>query len=169
MSSWQNKVLTTDDVCPSNLKYWGYWEEIKSQYPDTKLLAFVIANNGCEEDISKSQDFMDWFVKNKDWVTVGVHGYDHERPQEGWREDQERYIEAALRILKPFLPTQFLYRPPGFRTLVKTEPILRKLGFAGIAYQTRIKFFDKDIISGIFNTHCCDKYENPVTRWKDWR
>ncbi|RPI56419.1 MAG: hypothetical protein EHM49_00055 [Deltaproteobacteria bacterium] len=168
MRPWQNKVLTTDDVCPSNLKYWNYWLEIKEQYPETKLIAFVIANYRGIENISRSSEFFDWWVANKDWVTVGVHGYDHLRPQEGFREDQEAYIQAATNILKPFLPENFLYRPPGFRVLAKTEGILRKLGFAGIAHQTTIKWFDGHL-EVPYNTHCGAEYFNPVAQWKSWR
>lgn len=168
MKPWQNKVLTTDDVCLSNLKYWKYWLEVKKQYPDTELLAFVIANNKFEEDVSKSREFKDWCVANRDWVTIGVHGYDHVLLQEGFREDQEIYITKALDILRPFLPENYLYRPPGFRFMSKTEGILKRLGFAGIAHQMRIKHFDGHF-EVPFNTHCCGRYLNPVTLWREWR
>lgn len=169
MKPWQNKVLTTDDVCMSNIiRYWKYWFEIKEQYPDTKLLAFVIANNQGEEDISKSLEFRSWYIANKDWVTIGVHGYDHMMPQEGFREDQEVYIAKALDTLRTFLPENYLYRPPGFRFMAKTEGILKRLGFAGIAHQTRIKWFDGHF-EVPFNTHCRDQYLNPVTQWRNWR
>jgi hypothetical protein len=53
---------------------------------------------------------MNWYEHHKDWVEIGVHGYDHyqDRLQEGWREDQKDYIEKALMVLKPFLPEKFL-------------------------------------------------------------
>jgi predicted deacetylase len=168
MRPWLNKVLTTDDVCPSNLKYWNYWLEIKEQYSDIKLLAFVIANNQCEEDISKSLEFRSWYMANKDWVTIGVHGYDHMMPQEGFREDQEVYITKALDILHPLLPGNYIYRPPGFRFMAKTEGILKRLGFAGVAHQTRIKWFDGHFETP-YNTHCCNQYVNPITQWGAWR
>lgn len=172
MNSWPlaSRVLTTDDVCPSNLKYWKYWLEIRRAHPDIKVVAFVIANYRGEEDVSKSQEFKDWFEANKDWVTIGVHGYDHGEPPEGFRGKlhQRVSIELALAILKPYLPEKFLYRPPGFRTMPWTEPILRELGFAGIAHQTRIKWFDGRFEIP-YNTHCCDRYTNPVTQWRKWR
>jgi len=163
-----NSVITTDDVCPSNLRYWEHWLDIKSAYPDIKVTAFVIANHRFVEHVSRSTLFTDWYEENKDWVTVGVHGYDHMLPQEGWREDQEAWIEAALNILNPFLPDRYLYRPPGFRFLAKTESILRRFGFAGIAHQEVIKYFDGGF-EVPYNTHCCDRYERPVTEWRSWR
>ena len=162
-----NKVLTTDDLCLSNLKYWKYWLEIKKEYPDVKVIVFVVANYRHKEDVSKSQKFKDWFETNKSWVSIGVHGYDHLLPQEGWREDQEVWIQNALEILRPFLPKQFLYRPPGFRFLPKTELILKKLGFTGIAHQNQIKYFDGHFEIP-FNTHCCDKFFRPVVQWRNW-
>jgi len=170
MMQWPltNKVLTTDDVCLSNLKFWKYWLEIKEQYPNIKVIAFVIANYRYEENVSQNQEFRDWFEANKSWVTVGVHGYDHLLPQEGWREDQIVWIQKALEILRSFLPERFLYRPPGFRFLPETEQILKKLGFAGIAHQTRIKWFDGHFEIP-FNSHCCSGYHNPVTQWRAWR
>jgi predicted deacetylase len=162
-----NKVLTTDDVCLSNLKFWKYWLEVKEHYPDIKVIAFVIANYKHEENVYQSQEFREWFDANKSWVTVGVHGYDHELPQEGFRDDQKAYIAKALDLLRPFLPEQFLYRPPGFRFMAKTEGILKQLGFAGIAHRDRIKYFDKRYELP-YNTHCCDSYMNPVTQWRNW-
>ena len=164
-----NLIYTTDDVCPSNLKYWKHWLEIKKKYPEMKILAFVIANNKNEEDVSKSDEFKKWFEENKSWVEIGVHGYDHMRPQEGWREDQEDYIKKSLDILQPYLSEKIIYRAPGFRTLAKTEGILKKLGFTGIAHQTKIKYFTEPITFGTpFNTHCCDDFVNPITKWQNF-
>lgn len=163
-----NVIYITDDVCPSSLKYWKYWLEVKEKYLEIKVIAFVIANNKNKEDISKSQEFKKWFGENKDWVEIGVHGYDHLRPQECWRENQEIYIKKALEILRPYLPKKFLYRPPGFRVLPKTESIVKKLGFAGMAYQERIKYFDGRMIEPIYNTHCGNEGVNQITKiWRD--
>lgn len=169
MNSWppRNRVLTTDDLCPSNLQFWKYWLEIKREFPGVQVIVFVIANYRFQEDVSKSQEFRDWFERNRDWISIGIHGYDHCLPQEGWREDQEIWIARALDILWPFLPSRYLYRPPGFRFLPKTEKILRELGFAGIAHQNRIKYFDGHFEIP-FNTHCCDQFCRPITQWRKW-
>ena len=155
-------IYTTDDVCPSNLKYFKYWDKVKKRKPDLKLIAFTIANYQNQENISKSKEFKEWFEKHKDWVEIGVHSYNHLRPQECWRDDQEIWIKKALDILKPYLPEKYLYRPPGFRVLSKTEGILKKLGFAGIVYQSRIKYFSGEIVEPIFNTHCGNQGVNKI-------
>lgn len=160
-----NRIFTTDDLCPSNLKYFEYWDRVKQKYPQLKLIAFTIARKGDreEEDVSKNEEFKKWYEAHKDWVEIGVHGYDHLRPQEGWRQDQEEYIKKALDIIRPYLPTRFLYRAPGFRTLPKTEGILKKLGFAGIAHQEFIKYFDGEVAGNLLNTHCTNEFANPIT------
>lgn len=164
--------ITTDDLCPENLKFFKHWEAIKIVNPGLKLIAFVIANFKGEQDVSKSEEFKRWFSENKDWVEVGVHGYDHEAPPEWDRDDAAELVRKSLEIMRPFLPEQYLYRPPGFQRTVELEPTLRKLGFAGVAYQKRFRYFMPDnkvrIVEGVLNSHCCDRYENPITRWREW-
>ena len=160
-------IYTTDDVCPSNLVYFKFWDKVKESNPNLKVIAFTIANNQEKEDVSRSDEFKAWFDERKSWVEIGVHGYDHTFPPEGERENQEELIRKSVEILKPFLPENYLYRPPGFQLTCKTEPICRKLGFAGIAHQTRIKYFDGHFETDLINTHCCDKWNNPIT--KVWR
>lgn len=163
--------ITTDDVCPSNLKNFHYWEKVKDRYPHLRLIAFTIANYRNEQNVTQSKEFKKWFNRNKNWVEIGVHGYDHLYPPECERPNQQRYIELALTILKPFLPDNYIYRPPGFQYTTKTVPILKQLGFAGIAYQKKIQFFNKTHVP-VFNTHCTfAQYTNPIGRiWDttDW-
>jgi predicted deacetylase len=134
-----------------------------------KFIAFVIANYNYEENVAESKEFIDWFECNKDWVEIGVHGYIHNSPPEQELDNAEELVEKSLDILNPFLGKDFLYRPPGFQRTIRTEPMLKKMGFGGIAYQTRIKYFNGKIIErNIINCHCCDKYYNPVTKWRNW-
>ena len=157
-------IYTTDDLCLSNLHYFSYWDRIKEIKPELKLIAFTIANYCKRENVGESKDFKEWFNGHKDWVDIGVHGYDHEYPPEGERDNQEELIRLSLEILKPFLKEKYLYRAPGFQTTCKTEPIVKALGFAGIAHQNRIKYFDGSFEENVVNTHCCDKWDNPITK-----
>jgi len=165
-------IITTDDVCPENLKFFNHWLEIKDAIPNIKLIAFTIANFKHEQDVSKSEEFKRWFEENKHWVEIGVHGYDHEYPPEWDRDDASELVEKSLEILRPFLPEKYIYRPPGFQRTIELEPCLRRLGFAGVAYQQRFRYFypsgDVRIVDGVLNSHCCDRYENPITRWREW-
>jgi len=94
---------------------------------------------------------------------TGVHGYDHLYPPDCERDNQGELIEKALDILRPFLPEEYLYRAPGFQVTCKTEPILKSLGFSGIAHQGVVKYFGGGFVN-TFDTHCCDKFLNPVTK-----
>ena len=150
-------VYSTDDLSIENLKYFQYWDKVKERFPRLRLTAFVVAEG------LPVKEFEEWFELRKDWVTIGVHCFNHSRVQEGWREDQGIWIAAALAILKPYLPKRFLYRPPGFRFLPKTEKILKDSGFAGIAHQEFIKYFDTLEKVRVFNTHCTfDQFHNPI-------
>lgn len=163
------RIYTTDDLCPENLKFFKFWDEIKLKYPHIKLIAFTISYYKYEQDISKSLEFRDWYEQRRDWVEIGIHGYDHLFPPEQERENAKECVDKSLRILNPFLPKRILYRPPGHQRTVNTEKDLKELGISGIAYQNRIKYFDTgEIIEDIFNTHCCDKYYNPITLWKEY-
>lgn len=156
-------VYSTDDLSVKNLEYFKYWDLVKVSKPDLKVIAFTIAEN------LPTASFIDWFETHRDWVEIGVHCFNHQKPQEGWREDQRFWIERALKILKPFLPNRYLYRPPGFRFLPMTEKILKELGFSGIAHQEFIKYFDTQEKIPVFNTHCTfDLYANPIGKiWKE--
>jgi GT2 family glycosyltransferase len=161
-------IVTTDDVCPCNLPYFEYWHYIKTICPELKLIAFVTANHKNEENIREDDEFQKWFEETRDWVQVGVHGYDHLNPPEQERDEAEDLVNKSLDLLRPYLPKSFLYRPPGFQRTIRTEPILEKLGFAGIAYERRIRFFGGQIIGGVLNSHCCGKFINPMTKWQEW-
>lgn len=163
-------IFTTDDLCPSYLKFFKYWDEVHKKYPGKKLIAFTIANFQNKENIRKSEEFRRWYDEHKDWVEIAVHGYDHLYPPEAERDDFEECIKKALDILKPFLPENYGYRSPGFKFSIRIEPILKKFGFSYIAYRDHIKYFnDERLIAPILNTHCCDEedWENPIT--KIWR
>ncbi len=153
---------TTDDLGVDTLKYFKYFDQIKKERRDFKLLAFVIA-----KDLPVFE-FTEWYVNRKDWVEVGIHCWEHSKPQEGWRIDQAYYIEKARDKLKAFLPERYLYRAPGFRVLPKTEKILRELGFAGIAHQEFIKYFDSGEQIPVWNSHCTEtEFYNPISEiWK---
>jgi len=150
-------TITTDDLSWADIQFFSYFDQAKKIRPDLKVIAFTIAKDLPLEEFEK------WYEERKDWVEIAVHCYDHDYPQEAWRPDQEHYIQKALEILRPFVPERPLYRPPGFRCLPMTEPILRKLGFRGIAHQNFIKLFDTGEIIPTFDTHCSDKYLNPIT------
>ncbi|MEK6882015.1 MAG: hypothetical protein AABY22_20520, partial [Nanoarchaeota archaeon] len=138
-----------------------------------KLIAFTIANYKEQEPINESQEFKDWFEKHKDWVEIGVHGYDHhpmEKPD--WeRDNAEELTQKSFEMLKPFLPEKPLYRSPGFQILNRTAEFVRKLGFGGIAYQQRIRYFNDftDTYKRVFNTHCTyDSSERPIGKiWQN--
>ena len=161
------RIYTTDDICPSNLKFFPYWENVRTRHPDMKLIAFTIANYQNKENVQESKEFNEWFEKNKDWVEIAVHGYDHLYPPEAERDDFEQCVENALEILRPYLPKEYGYRPPGFKFSVRIEPTLRRLGFSYVAYRDHIKYFEENRLVGpILNTHCCDNkdWDNPITK-----
>lgn len=160
-------ILAIDDVCPENLKYWKYVEEIHDKYPNLKIIAFVIANFKYKQNVRNSEIFKDWYNRFKGWVEIGVHGYDHLSPPEQERTDAEYFVKKSLEILNPFLPKEFVYRPPGHQRNRNTESMLIKLGFSGIAYQTKIRYFKGEFIK-VLNSHCCDKYFNPIMNWRNF-
>lgn len=144
----------------ANLDYFRFCDEAKENVPGLFVIAFTIA-----KDIDQDK-FCKWYLSHQQWVQIGVHGYDHDNPPEQERDNARDLVEKSLEILRPFLHQKYLYRPPGFQRTICTEPMLKDLGFAGIAYRTRIKFFNGHYIERFINMHCCDRYENPVTEWR---
>lgn len=160
-------ILTTDDLCPSNLKYFKYFDEIKKHNLNLRMIAFTIANFKNKENILESKEFNEWFGKHKDWVEIAIHGYNHLYPPETLSDDFEEQLTNALDILRPYLPIEYGYRPPGFQFSIRIEPLLKKLGFSYVAYRDNIKYFDDRLMMIPINTHCSDEYEQPIT--KVWR
>ena len=106
----------------------------------------------------ESNIFKTWYTKHSDWVEIAVHSYDHQFPPDGDRGDEEYWITKALESLKEFLPEKYGYRSPGWQTTNKTVSILKKLGFAYIAYETKIKdvVTNRIINETILNSHLYD-------------
>jgi len=165
-------ILCVDDVCPEYIANLKYLEELHKEYTFFSCILFTIANFKNCQPINKCKEFIDFVTENKEWVTVGVHGYDHTipaLPPEQEREDAEELVKKSLDILRPYLPIKFLYRPPGFQHLTKTRPMLYRLGFHGIAYERRIVCFDGTSFFDILNAHLTyDKYYNPIGKWRKW-
>lgn len=133
--------LICDDV---NEKEFYKILDLKKRIPNLKINCFVMG-----------KDKGDYLIK--DWIEVGCHGYDHSYPPECERDNQEEYIIKSYELLKKYLPNKFGFRAPGFQITIKTEPILKKIGFWYIAHQSKIKTFKEDFIQEkIINTHIYD-------------
>ena len=160
-------IVTVDDLCLSYLDNFAYFDEIKSRYPKLKLTAFAIANRNNEELLVESSIFKTWFNQHQDWVEIGVHSYDHQYPPDGDRDDEKYWIKKARDSLKPFLPTEYSYRSPGWQTTIKTIPILEELGFRYMYYEGRVRDLkEKTIVeTDIFNSHLYDV--NSIKRLKE--
>ena len=150
--------FSVDDLCLSHLDKFELFDKIKARHPSFKLVAFTIANNKNNELLTHSKTFKAWYLCHKDWVEIAVHSYDHEYPPDGDRNNEGKWIKKARDSLRPFLPAKYGYRSPGWQTTNKTVPILKKLGFSYIAYETVVKDTQKDIIieRQVTNSHLYD-------------
>lgn len=162
-------LITTDDLCYSNLENFKYFDLLKKKYPELYVIAFTIANYKEQENLKTDyyKEFDEWYQERKEWVQIGVHGYDHDqkRTQEGFRKPDEQVvlIEKSIDILSDWLPDKPIYRPPGFRYTQSTVNICKQLGIKGFGYQGHIKYFDTNEIIPTFDTHCTyDLYDNPI-------
>jgi len=149
-------IITTDDLCLEYLPNFFYFDEMKKEFPDLKVIAFTISNFRNKERLRDSRLFKDWWEKHLDWVEIAVHSYDHLYPPDGDRSDEEYWIKKALDELQPFLTDNYGYRSPGWQTTNKTESILKELGFSYIAYESKIKYFKGRIVNNIINSHIYD-------------
>jgi len=151
-------IVTVDDLCLSYLDNFIYFDKLKEEHPDLKVIAFTIGNYKNHEYLLESALFKDWFEKHKNWVEIAIHSYDHDGLPDGDREDEEYWIKKALDSLKPFLPERYGYRSPGWQTTNKTVEILKKLGFGYIAYEGKIRDLVRDEIIEIrvLNSHLYD-------------
>jgi len=150
-------IVTVDDLCLQHLKNFDLFDEMKVKIPSLQVMAFTISNFENKERLAVSTMFRTWYEKHKSWVVIGVHSYDHLIP-DGDR-DEENQISKALTELKPFLPKRYAYRSSGYQTTNETVPILKKLGFSYIYYQTQVKDLtsNKIIEKNIINSHLYDE------------
>lgn len=137
--------LICDDV---NEKEFYKLEDLKTLIPELKVNCFVMGKDA-------------GYYLIKDWIEVGVHGWEHTYPPECERDNRREYIEKGLNVLKQYLPKKFGFRAPGFQLTASTYPILRELGFSFIAHQYRIQgldgIFRANKNEGIVNTHIYDE------------
>lgn len=133
-------IIATDDVSPLQIKHWEkYWDRLKKENPKLKVLAFCVPNWHNECDIKDSKEFKEWFEKHKEWVTIGIHGYDHilsTLPTENHRskEEQRELIKKAIETLKEYLPEEWAYRCPANRFNKYTLEVLKELGCTYFTY-----------------------------------
>lgn len=112
-------AITTDDLCPRNIKMWDIMDEFKKEFPHFKVTAFTIPRfkDLDSEDLSNEAifKFEDWLLNRLDWVEIALHGYTHGWPPEclRWKEYQVDMIKKSIEALKPFLPKHVGLRPPG--------------------------------------------------------
>ena len=151
-------IFTVDDLCLEYLDNFSILDDIRCNFPEFKLIAFTISNFKNRENLKNSSEFLEWFIDHKSWVEIAVHSFDHVYPPDGDRDDQELWIRKARDELRDFLPEKYGYRSPGWQTTSQTEPILKKLGFYYIAYETKIKTLTdgKIIPEIIINSHLYD-------------
>ena len=127
-------------------------EKLKEKLPNLKINCFVMGKD--------AGDYL-----KKDWIEVGVHGWEHSYPPECERDNQEEYIVKGLEILKKYLPKRFGFRAPGFQLIALSYPIIKKLGFHYIAHQNKIQSFNGIFNQGrIINTHI---YDNSLEKIED--
>ena len=134
--------ITTDDFCPKFMEEWKYWDKLKEIFPSLRVTAFVVPRHDDKDefDVSKSKEFKEWFKEHKDWVEIAIHGYDHSKFEcrLSYEEQFERF-KKALKIMRPFLPKRWGFKPPYYKYTADTmEIILEKLGGSYFVTPTRI-------------------------------
>ena len=151
-------LITTDDLCLSYLDNFKHFDKLKERSRSLKVTAFAIANYKNNEPLLESATFKDWYKEHESWVEIAVHSYDHDGTPDGDRDDEEYWITKALEGLRPFLPSEYGYRSPGWQTTNKTVPILKRLGFSYIAYEGKIRDLKKEEIieTNVINSHLYD-------------
>lgn len=147
--------LCCDDIGTRHKTELSKLDELKIRIPQLKINCFIIAKD--------TQDwFKKWYIPRKEWIEIGVHGYDHDNPPECERVDKRERIEKALDILKLYLPKRYGFRAAGFQMTASTYPILKDLGFWYIAHQTRVQTL-KDMNGSklpMLNCHIYDDLKN---------
>lgn len=132
-------VVTTDDLRPETLHLFErYWKPLKEKHPDLKVTFYVspfYQEFGIKEenDIYRSEEFFEWYEKNKDWVAIEIHGYDHTKEPENLRsyEEQKELIKKSLDVMRWYIDQECLgYKCPFYRGNSDTIKILTELGFS---------------------------------------
>jgi len=151
-----------DSITPSCLEQWSVLEQMKQQNPQLKVNCFVIANKGFGENVAEDANFCKWFESNRDWIQLGVHGYDQsielksEVERDSW--ELKRCLTQSLRILSPFLPSKKGYRPPDFQSSIHLKRLLQELKFDFITHEGRIQSLTDSPIRQfhLINTSLCN-------------
>lgn len=130
-------VATTDDFRPSLIPLWeSTWDKLKEKHPLLKVTVFVAPFNqefgvNEEDNISNSQAFKEWFIERIDWVIIELHGFDHTKPPENIRseDEQERIVKSSIFALRDYIDVDYIgYKAPFFQANSTMTTVLARCG-----------------------------------------
>jgi len=130
-------LFSTDDLNPEFLDYFiEHIEPLRKQYPNFKIIAFVtpIWHNKKENDILYNSEFIDYLIKNKDWLIIAMHGWFHinnesEFPQStvtGVMHNSKIYLDQLTKL---GIATINAYKPPFYAWNSKSMIVAREEGY----------------------------------------
>ena len=136
-------LLTTDDLCPCHMQFFKrYIDPIHKQYQNFKLLAFTTPDwkyttpKGEEEtdnNILTNEKFMRFCTKRKDWLYLGMHGYNHTENFKGFKKDMQPMFDHARKCLD-FMADKGAsvvnaFKPPFYHWDANAAECARQAGF----------------------------------------
>ena len=157
------KILTMDDF-GSEWKYVSNLEEIKKRIPNLKITLFTIpAYHSNRLRLVEDNKYIDWILKNQDWIEIASHGYHHngwnssygstslsrdmlegEGTVEGKRtyDQQLHLMKKGLIELDRFMPKIKGYKSPGNHMNSDTLKSLEHLNFQYYMWMDTIYVYD---------------------------
>lgn len=118
-------LVTTDDLNQQDWSLFKYFDKLKEEFPDLKVLAFFTPfwkENGLidspfyevervKELIKK--DFLDFLLERKDWLSLGGHGLFHIVPEYSWDIKLQRKSFALSAAIRNYLCSQGIQFQPA--------------------------------------------------------
>jgi len=108
-------LLTTDDLNPYDFSLFSYFDKLKKEFPQLKVLAFftpywkrgelmmpVFSNMIIATDLIPKK-FIDFLLERRDWLLLGSHGLFHIRPEYSLDIHFQEYAFAVSRLIRNYL------------------------------------------------------------------
>lgn len=109
------RTFDLDDYCDEHENKIKHLDSMKKKYPNLKVTLYTIPNRTSKRAMK--------LVENRDWIELGVHGWDHRIDEESnWnRHDAERYLQIASG-----LGLKKIYKAPYWKLNEATIEVLKK-------------------------------------------
>ena len=116
-------LITTDDLNQQDWSLFSYFDKLKKEFPDLKVLAFftpfwkenllvdTILLNLKTSECHIDSEFLNFLLERKDWLSLGSHGLFHIQPEYSLDINFQQKAFSFSEAIRNYLAQEINFRP----------------------------------------------------------